>query len=668
MLRLAGKFSGVFALAVLLASQSAQLLIGAAPADVAVEFERHIAPLLIRNCVGCHNANDPSGGLDLTQIESAKAGGESGSPAISPGNLEDSYLLSRVADGEMPPEGKGKRLADEEVSQLGEWIAAGAAWPEGRVLSVLEFTTDKRGGRDFWSLQPPLRPAIPTVGRPDWVRTPIDAFVLARLESAGLAPSAQASRATLIRRLKLDLLGLPPTPEEVQAFVGDPASDAYERLVDRLLAAPQYGERWARHWLDVVRFAESQGYETNVARPNAWPYRDYVVAAFNADRPYPQFILEQLAGDQAGVEVATGFLVGGAHDVVSSPDPELTAQQRLNDLDDMASTIGLTFLGLAVGCAKCHDHKFDAITQQDYYALHAALAGVQHGEREIRPMLSDDRRRDVEELQGKLEQARAAQAALAAQFEPLAHPGAADVPAESRRPPVHPLGNGERFAATPAKFVRFTVLATNQLEPCLDELEIFTAESPPRNVALASSGAVATASSVYEDGNSPIHKLAHVNDGRYGNGRSWISKEPGAGWVQIELPQTVAIERIAWARDREGVYSDRLATRYRIETAVEPGQWQVVADGDDRGPYDPAAPRPEFSPAALPATARGRYDELEAVVQSLRARLAPAVPRQIYAGLFVDPAPTYRLHRGEPLQKREPIGPGGVASDGPSWQ
>ena len=350
----------------------------------AVDFERDVAPLLVRHCIACHGPSDPAGKLDLTAEAHARAGGDTGQGAVVPGDVEASYAIERIRAGEMPPEGKGKPVAAADLARLEAWIATGAAWPKDRVLSAFDHTTSERAGRDWWSLEKPVRPRLPGVRHADRLRTPIDAFVLARLEAAGIEPSPETDRATFIRRSSFDLLGLPPTPEEIEAFVADTSSDAYERLVDRMLASPRYGERWARHWLDVVRFGESNGYETNSRRPNAWPYRDWVIAAFNADMPYPQFVFEQLAGDVAGSDPATGFLVGGAHDTVLSPDVELTQQQRMNDLDDMLSTTATAFLGLTVGCAKCHDHKFDPIGQRDYYALQAVFAGVQHGERDWR--------------------------------------------------------------------------------------------------------------------------------------------------------------------------------------------------------------------------------------------------------------------------------------------
>jgi hypothetical protein len=231
-------------------------------------------------------------------------------------------------------------------------------------LATADDATPRHAAGDHWAFRPVVRPAIPKSTAA--TRNPIDAFVRARLAKAGLEPAAEADRATLIRRLKFDLLGLPPAPEEIDAFVRDPASDAYERLVERYLASPHFGERWARHWLDVVRFAESNGFEMNQPRPGAWPYRDYVIRAFNVDRPYDRFVCEQLAGDALGADAATGFLVAGAWDQVKSPDPALTAQQRADELHDMVSTAGSAFLGLTVGCARCHDHKFDPVSTKDY--------------------------------------------------------------------------------------------------------------------------------------------------------------------------------------------------------------------------------------------------------------------------------------------------------------
>jgi hypothetical protein len=619
-----------------------------------VTFAKDIAPLLVARCLGCHAGADPAGGLDLTSREHALKGGEGG-PGIAPGKADESLLLARVRDGEMPPPDKGPRLTEAEVSALDSWIASGAIWPADRVLSPYDFTTEKRAGLDWWSLQPLMQPQVPAA-RNAWGQNPIDAFVDVRLAAASLQPTVQADRRTLLRRAKFDLLGLPPTPEEVEQFLSDTSSDAYEQLIDRLLASPHYGERWGRHWLDVVRFGETDGYETNKPRRNAWPYRDYVIEALNSDKPFAQFILEQLAGDQVGVDAATGFLVGGTHDVVGIQNIEGQLQQRANDLDDILATTATTFLGLTVGCARCHDHKFDPISQRDYYALQAIFAGVRHGERELKPVDYEDRLREEPNVRGQL----AAIERRLAEFEPLAH---VDNPSPTR-PPVHATGNIERFTPRPAKFVRFTVLATNNLEPCLDELEVYSAEASPRNVALASAGAKVTSSGTYSNGTSPLHKLEHVNDGQHGNGRSWISSENGAGWVVVELAEPMEIARIAWARDREGKYDDRLPTKYRIEVATTPNEWQTVAASDDRRPYVAGA-KPEMASAETVSPERAaEFKALVSEREKWLARLPTAGMRKVYAGTFEEPKATHRLHRGDPMQPREEVTPGAIRAVG----
>jgi hypothetical protein len=492
--------------------------------------------------------------------------------------------------------------------------------------------------KDHWAFRPVVRPGIPAVSDSRWPSNAIDRFILARLERDKLRPNSDADRATLIRRLKFDLLGLPPTPEDVDAFVADRDPLAYEKLVDRFLASPQHGERWARHWLDVVRFAESDGFEMNQARPNAWPYRDYVIRSLNENKPYDRFVREQLAGDLLGADAATGFLVGGPYDKVKSPDVVLTLQQRADELHDMVGTTGSTFLGLTVGCARCHDHKFDPISQRDYYGMVAFFAGVQHGERPVPSIDGGQRAKEAGEVRGKI-------ATLSAELEaiePLAQPNGT-----AQRSSVNPRKNVERFTPVKARFIRFSVLATNNLEPCIDELEVFTTGKLPRNVALASAGAKLTSSGNYAAA-PQIHRIDFINDGVYGNSHSWISHEVGKGWVQIELGEPAVIDRIVWGRDREGKFSDRLAVQYRIEVAEQAGAWQVVASSADRR----AAGTPDES------AHKRKTDELAA----LERRLAELERGPMaYLGTFGSPPPTYRLHRGDPMQKRDPVVPAGLA-------
>ena len=481
--------------------------------------------------------------------------------------------------------------------------------------------------------------------------------MISRLQEKGLSPSAEADRLTVGRRLYFGINGLPPAPDEVAAFKADDSPDAFERLADRLLASPRYGERWARHWLDVVRFAESHGFEMNQPRPNAWPYRDYVIRAFNSDVPYDRFVRQQIAGDLLGANEATGFLVGGAWDQVKSPDPVLTANQRADELHDMVNTTGTTFLALTIGCARCHSHKFDPIPQTDYYALKAVFAGVQHGER---PLNVADAQARAEQAQRMMEEL----AAIVGQLDHFAPAADMNAPYDVLRAPVSRGRNVDRFAPIEARFLRFTVTATTDIEPCIDELEVFAAGPMPRNVALASSGTKASSSSNYP--HSDIHKLEHINDGQYGNSRSWISNERGKGWVQLEFSSPQTIDRVIWSRDRQTPprFADRVAKGYVIEVSLDGQNWQAVASSADRQPLVDAA-KSEVVRHAVDDAARQRLDELLVREKELQSRitLLTTVP-VVYAGTFTEPGPTFRFHRGDPMQPREAIAPGTLSEVG----
>lgn len=611
-----------------------------------VDYSRDVQPIFASRCFQCHAAEKQESNLRLDVKAAALRGGDSGEPPIVPGNSRESFLLRVVSDPDsdvvMPPE--GPRLSGEQIDVLRRWIDQGAAWPQAG-------GDDEKLTTEHWSFQPVSRPVLPETAHDTWVLNPVDAFILEKLDAANLRPSDDVDRVTLIRRLYLDVLGLPPAPDEVNSFVADSRVDAFERLVDRVLASPRYGERWARHWLDVVRFAESNGFETNRERPNAWPFRDYVIDALNADKPYDQFVKEQIAGDALDADAATGFLVGGPYDVVKSPDINLTLMQRQDELADMVNTTGTAFLGLTLGCARCHNHKFDPILQKDYYSMQAVFAGVQHGERPL-----DDGQ--AAKRSNELARIRAQQTAIQSKIEQF-------LATLNLAPPVNAEKNVERFPATRAKWIRFTVLATNNnSQPCIDELEVFTAANE-RNVARASDGAKASSSS-----NLPgyaIHKLEHVNDGQYGNSHSWISNESGGGWVRIELAEPVLIDRIVWGRDRELKYRDRVATRYRIEVAAEPDKWTVVASSENRVP--PAA---DIVTALADNLQRLRPEEIpraEQLVADHRAaaeritKLTVSLPT-VYAGTFSEPAATHRLYRGDPLAKREIVAPDALTITG----
>jgi uncharacterized protein DUF1553/uncharacterized protein DUF1549/cytochrome c len=352
-----------------------------------VSFDRDIRPIFVERCLKCHGEKTQFGGLRLDVKSFAIRGGQNG-PVIVPGKALESRLYQRVVAGNderMPP--TGERLSAAQVALLRSWIDAGASWPEGDGATGRrsDATTDQSR---HWAWQPIQRPAVPSLATN--IRNSIDAFISARLAQAGLAMSPAADRRTLIRRLSFDLLGLIPTPERTRQFVNDPDPQAYEKLVDELLQSPRYGEHWARHWLDVVHYADTHGYDKDKPRPNAWPYRDYVIRALNEDKPYARFVEEQIAGDalfpgtRDGI-VGLGFISAGPWDFIGHAElPETKTDGKIArhlDRDDMvANTMG-TFTSVTVHCAQCHNHKFDPIPQEDYYALQAVFAALDRADK-----------------------------------------------------------------------------------------------------------------------------------------------------------------------------------------------------------------------------------------------------------------------------------------------
>lgn len=360
-------------------------------------FEKEVFPILRANCFACHGGEPKvQGQFKLTSRADILKGGESGDPGATPGKPESSSLIDAInySGLEMPPKGK---LPQAQIEILTRWVKLGLPYSDEIVAKTL-----KRHGapvvddeaRNFWAFRPVARPAIPAVKNQDWVRNPVDAFILAQLEAKGFSPAAPASKATLLRRAYYAVTGLPPTPEDVAAFVKDDSEGAYERAVDRLLESRYYGEHWGRHWLDLVRYAETNSFERDNPKPFVWRYRDYVIRSFNEDKPYDQFIREQLAGDEldsptADSRIATGFYRLGLWD--DEPADRLLAYY--DGLDDIVATTGQTFLGLTVNCCRCHDHKIDPIPQKDYYSFLAFFHGVRHfdnGNGSLRSIASEE--------------------------------------------------------------------------------------------------------------------------------------------------------------------------------------------------------------------------------------------------------------------------------------
>jgi hypothetical protein len=366
----------------------------ATPSAAAIQFfESKIRPVLADNCYKCHGDEKPKGGLRLSSRAAMLEGGDQG-PALVPGDPAKSLLIKAVNQTDehlkMPPK---KKLSPQQIADLTQWVKIGAPWPGGDTKTAAPprkgelQVTDK--DRAHWAFQRVKRPAVPAVQNSGTVANPIDAFILAKLEAKGLRANPPAEKRELIRRLYYDLLGLPPTPEEVEAWLNDKSPNAYERLVDRLLDSPHYGEKWGRHWLDLVRYAETNSYERDNPKPNAWRYRDYVIRSFNNDKPYDQFIREQLAGDELpygepgasapGASDDDAFIATGYYRLgIWDDEPTDREQARYDGLDDIVTTTGQVFLGLTLDCARCHDHKIDPVPQKDYYRFLAFFQNINH--------------------------------------------------------------------------------------------------------------------------------------------------------------------------------------------------------------------------------------------------------------------------------------------------
>jgi len=383
-------------------------------------YEKDIRPIFKTHCFHCHGeSGEMEGGFDIRLRRLIVKGGYSG-PAITPGELEESPLWNKIAEGEMPPD--DKKLSAEEMDLIRRWIETGAktARPEPEDLDPSAVITEEE--RNFWAFQPIRQPTIPTAEHAERIRTPIDAFLLARLEAESLTFGPDADKQTLIRRAYFDLLGLPPTPEQVNAFLADESEDAYEKLLDELLASPQYGERWGRHWLDVAGYADSEGFaEEDQVRAYAYKYRDYVIKSFNADKPFDQFIIEQLAGDelvplphknlspeQIETLTATGFLRMAPDGTGSGGVDQSTARNRV--IADTLKIVSTSLMGMSVGCAECHDHRYDPIPQIDYYRMRSVFEPAYDWKNWRSPrgrllsLYTDDDRKQAAEIEAEAKQ------------------------------------------------------------------------------------------------------------------------------------------------------------------------------------------------------------------------------------------------------------------------
>lgn len=605
---------------------------GANDQTAKLNFEVDIAPILEGKCLSCHNANQEKGDLSMETLAAIQSAGED---YIIPGNAAESmlyWITLPLGDGEKPemPE-KGEALTEAEAELLAAWIDAGAEWPEGLVLKEAS-----KADESWWSYQPLSKPT----------HRSIDAYIESKLETEGLALNPEADRRTLIRRVSLDVTGLPPTPEEVEAFVADDDPKAYEKLVDRLLASPRYGERWAQHWLDVIRWAETVGFETNAVRPNAWPYRDWVIEALNDDKPYDQFIFEQIAGDTVGEDAALGFLVAGPANLPGQIGRDEVAMRsaRQEELDEVLRTVGQGVLGMTFGCARCHDHKFDPISQSDYFSMQAIFAGLKYGDRRNRGLKNDEWTTRVPEAREKRDKASAELEALRERH--------------GLRKPLE-LVHTDTFEPVKAQSIRMYINETERGEAAsLYEFEVWSSganESDLRNVALAFNGSRVSASS-YALQNQSRH-YDNLVDGSIDRRQSypWIAKETGPAWFRIDFAETETIEKVVWHWGRFA------PAEYVIEVLpADSEEWLEVAHTRDRIPRTSDNRKAEA--IDLPSL---DSDAKEALVEKVRALGAAdralarfAAGPQVYAARFdAEPETTYLLRRGDPMQRQGEVAP-----------
>lgn len=646
------------------------------PALPAVEdgrafFETKVRPALIQHCYECHSADAKKvkGGLLLDTRAGWQRGGDSGLPAVVPGNPEESPLIRAVRhveeDFAMPP--RLPKLPDAVIADLVAWVRMGAPDPrEGPAGEV------RRADKSWWSLQPVAH---------EFRHRTIDGFIDEALSAKGLAKNPSTDARTLIRRMTYDLTGLPPAPTEVAAFAVAHAADpdaAAAALADRLLASPRYGERWGRHWLDVVRFGESNGFERNFIIDDLWPFRDWVIRSLNEDKPFDRFIREHLAGDVIGknrpeVEVGSAFLVAGPYDDVGNQDPVAKANIRAATLDDMIVTTGGAFLGLTVGCARCHHHKFDPMPTEDYYRLRASFEGVTHGRREVataeqRAAFADS----TKPLNKRLAEINAAvdrvERAVAVRGKELLKTRAFP------RAKIDPELTEETFAPVEARFVRFSVLENTEVPgrpPTrvnsrratrgggrLTEFEVWTTDG--RNAALAANGGRAEGArgAVAEDFPEAYGPQLCI-DGRHGE--QWFIGNPAELTITLARSETIGRVTFSNAKGRGLMDKAQGATpcEYEVKVSVDGKAWRTVATSFDRVPWSERHALERVRGEVIMPEEEKELAALERERAQVQAALnkVPKLP-QMWAGKFDQPADrTFVQKGGDPMKPGEVVRP-----------
>ena len=640
-------------------------------------FEQKVRPVLIEHCYSCHSAEAKKlkGNLFLDSKAGWQKGGDSGKPIVVPGQPDESLLIRTIRhlepDLEMPP--KKPKLSDAVIADLVTWVKMGA--PDPRDGAKLEA---KRGDKSWWALQPLAK---------RFAHDSIDGFIQAKLVEKKLTLNPPADARALVRRISYDVTGLPPTPEEVEAFTVAHQADArqaIEALVDRLLASPRYGERWGRHWLDVTRFGESNGFERNFLIEDLWPWRDYVIRSINEDKPFNRFILEHLAGDVIGkgnpaVEVGSAFLVAGPYDDVGNQDKVAQANIRAATLDDMITATGSGFLGLTIHCARCHNHKFDPIPTEDYYRMRSAFEGITHGRRVI---ASKDERdaymSATTPLEAELRKLEAERQSLDDAVEDRAK--AACVMFKPTRPKIDARGTSEGFVPVEARHIKFVIESlTSDYQAGttrrakrgggggkLTEFQVWSASEPARNVALASNGTKAKgAKSATAEDFPEAYGPQYCIDGMLGE--AWFIGEPAELTLMFAQPER--IDRITFINARGGREIDDSKVRgatpceYKVQVSLDGTSWTTLATDEGREPWTPAHGIAKARREVVTAEEEQKLAALDQQITQTRAKLnrVPKLP-MIWAGNYSQPKETTFVHKGgDPMKPGEPVAPASLA-------
>ena len=594
-----------------------------------IDFESEILPLFEDYCYDCHGPDKEKSGFRTDKRVHLLKGGDSGLAAVVPGKPEASYLIEVIKSDDpdiaMPP--KDDKLFEEDIELLEQWITGGAIWP-GQMDDKLE------EGTDHWSFQPIKRPLVPKSAK-----HPVDVFLDARLKAEKIPQNQRATPRELIRRVSIVLTGMPPEPERVQKFVKEYNSkpdQAFVNLVEELLESPHFGERWAQHWLDVIRWAETNGSESNLYRKLAWVYRDYVIRAFNNDLPYDRFIKEQLAGDGFGVGEALGFLVAGPHVPAATvgQEPAAIRQARADRMDEIIQTVGASLLGVTMSCARCHNHKFDPVSIQDYYSMTAVFQDIEFGSRF--PEFSSDHPRK--------EKAKSIWKEIARNRSDLRNHHAFW---------EEDWGGYKEIHWPPVEATELRVDFSSGYV-ALDELEVFGLPAENENLAHQSTGTkVTTDPSFAQQGNRfPIERII---DGKFGTQRwqaSFNKENKQQPWLQLSFNKPTTIGRLRLSSNREYYFeTDYLEkkTKYNfknfsVSAKLPDGTWKKLFATKD---FNKLIEEKKY------------LSETIEEINHLTYRLSEEGPRPSFVGTFIQPKPVRVFHRGSPENPRDLVLPGG---------